>query len=63
MRILRPENSGDASPDRTHEARFLTILQDLYTREIRRIYLGHGPPRTEGSRQRLREQQRTAAGD
>ncbi len=51
-----------ASRNANHEAKFLTASQNLYTRDNRRLSLGHGPPRTESCDRRLREAQWTAAG-
>jgi glyoxylase-like metal-dependent hydrolase (beta-lactamase superfamily II) len=45
----------------TYEAGFLSALEKLCAREVRRIYFGHGAPLTERCNERLRESQRMAA--
>jgi glyoxylase-like metal-dependent hydrolase (beta-lactamase superfamily II) len=50
------------SPTGTYEAGFLVALEKLCTRDIRRIYFGHGAPLMEHCNQRLRESQRMASG-
>jgi glyoxylase-like metal-dependent hydrolase (beta-lactamase superfamily II) len=51
-----------ASPTGTYEAGFLTSLEKLCARDVRRIYFGHGAPLTERCNQRLRDSQRMATG-
>ena len=46
----------------TYEAGFLAALEKLCTRDVRRIYFGHGAPLTERCNERLRESKRMAAG-
>jgi glyoxylase-like metal-dependent hydrolase (beta-lactamase superfamily II) len=48
------------SPTATYEAGFLTALQKLCARDVRRIYFGHGAPLTERCNERLRESQNMA---
>jgi glyoxylase-like metal-dependent hydrolase (beta-lactamase superfamily II) len=50
-----------ASATGTYEAGFLTALDKICARDVRRIYGGHGPPVTEHCNQRLRESYRIAA--
>jgi glyoxylase-like metal-dependent hydrolase (beta-lactamase superfamily II) len=50
------------SPTGTYEAGFLTALEKLCARDVRRIYFGHGAPLTERCNERLRESKRMAAG-
>lgn len=49
------------SPRSSYEAGFRAALEKLCTRDVSRIYFGHGPPLTERCNQRLRESQRLAA--
>jgi glyoxylase-like metal-dependent hydrolase (beta-lactamase superfamily II) len=49
------------SPTGTYEAGFVTALEKLCARDVRRIYFGHGAPLTECCNERLRESQRMAA--
>jgi glyoxylase-like metal-dependent hydrolase (beta-lactamase superfamily II) len=46
----------------TYEAGFLEALEKLCTRDVRRIYFGHGAPLTECCNERLRESQKMAGG-
>ena len=46
----------------TYEAGFLAALEKLCTRDVRRIYFGHGAPLTEHCNERLRESRRMAVG-
>ena len=46
----------------THEAGFLAALEKLCTRDVRRIYFGHGAPLTERCNQRLRDSLNMATG-
>jgi glyoxylase-like metal-dependent hydrolase (beta-lactamase superfamily II) len=48
------------SPTGTYEAGFLSALEKLCARDVRRIYFGHGAPLTEGCNERLRESRRMA---
>ena len=50
------------SPTGTYETGFLAALEKLCTRDIRRIYFGHGAALSERCNERLRESQRVAAG-
>jgi glyoxylase-like metal-dependent hydrolase (beta-lactamase superfamily II) len=50
------------SADGTYEAAFLTALEKVCARDVRRIYFGHGNPLTENCNRRLRETQAMAAG-
>ncbi|HVN03174.1 MAG TPA: MBL fold metallo-hydrolase [Bryobacteraceae bacterium] len=50
-----------ASPNGTYEPEFLAALEKLCTRDVRRMYFGHGAPLTERCNERLRESQRMAA--
>jgi glyoxylase-like metal-dependent hydrolase (beta-lactamase superfamily II) len=44
----------------TYEDGFLSALEKLCARDVRRIYFGHGAPLTERCNERLRESQRMA---
>jgi glyoxylase-like metal-dependent hydrolase (beta-lactamase superfamily II) len=46
----------------TYEAGFLAALEKLCTRDVRRIYFGHGAPLTERCNQRLRDSLNMATG-
>jgi glyoxylase-like metal-dependent hydrolase (beta-lactamase superfamily II) len=50
------------SPAGTYEAGFLSALDKLCARDVRRIYFGHGAPLTERCNERLRESLKMAAG-
>ena len=50
------------SPTGTYEDGFLSALERLCARDVRRIYFGHGAPLTERCNERLRESLKTAAG-
>jgi glyoxylase-like metal-dependent hydrolase (beta-lactamase superfamily II) len=49
------------SPGSSYEAGFRAALEKLCTRDVSRIYFGHGPPLTERCNHVLRESQRLAA--
>jgi glyoxylase-like metal-dependent hydrolase (beta-lactamase superfamily II) len=51
-----------ASATGTYEPDFLAALAKVCTRDVRRIYFGHGAPLTEGCNERLRESLRMATG-
>jgi glyoxylase-like metal-dependent hydrolase (beta-lactamase superfamily II) len=51
-----------ASATGTYEAGFLAALKKLCTRDVRRIYFGHGEPVTERCNERLHESYCLAAG-
>jgi glyoxylase-like metal-dependent hydrolase (beta-lactamase superfamily II) len=48
------------SPVGSYETGFQAALEKLCSRDVRRIYFGHGPPLTEGCNERLRESLRLA---
>jgi len=49
------------SPGGTYETGYLAALDKICTRDVRRIYFGHGAPLVERCNQRLRESQQMAA--
>ena len=51
-----------ASATGTYEAEFLAALEKVCARDVRAIYLGHGPPLMERCNERLRESLSLAAG-
>jgi len=48
------------SPSGTYDDGFVSALEKLCARDVRRIYFGHGAPLTEHCNERLRESQRMA---